>query len=61
MIIHELKKDGITKDEIQRNVDFVFLTKEEQNKEVKESMKKFIDKFMDGLNKVISEEEAKGE
>lgn len=61
MIIHELKKDGITKDEIQRNVDFTFLTKEEQDEKVKESMKKFIDGFMDGLNKVISEEEAKGE
>lgn len=61
MIIHELKKDGITKDEIQRNVDFAFLTEKEKDEKIKESMKKFIDKFMDDLNKVVSEEKSKGE
>ena len=55
-----MKENGFTKEDILRNIDFAFLTEKEKEEKIKESMKKFVSHFMDGLNEALSKEEDKG-
>lgn len=56
MVIGRMKKAGITKEEVLRNVDFAFMSEEEQNKAVRKKMEEMKKKVLNFIAEEIKKD-----